>query len=310
MIDLPRCIDCHGKTEALIQAPAFDRPESTYELNRCRSCGLISTSAAPEEVANAYHQEYFGSSDAKFLYPVEWLISQQSKREARQMMNYCPCSRPRVLDIGCGRGQLMQQFLALDCEVEGIERHEYPVSTDLSDRIYVGSLSDRHFEDEHYDLIILRHVLEHVDQPGELIDEITRHLSPGGVLIVTVPNFQSFQSRLFKGNWFHLDLPRHLYHFDADWLSSRFDRAGFNVIQVSHWEPVQGVYGFLQSTLNLIRPGNRLYRLLNTASQNSLWLLPWLLGAAIILPFACLETILSTLLRCGATVTLVARGSD
>jgi SAM-dependent methyltransferase len=231
----------------------------------------------------------------------------QSKREVIQMMNYCMSSRPRVLDIGCGRGQLMRQFLALGCETQGIERREFPVSSDLSDRIHVGSLSDERFDDEHYDLVILRHVLEHVDRPGELIDEIARHLSPGGVLIVTVPNFQSVQSSLFKGSWFHLDLPRHLFHFNADWLSSRFHRAGLNVTQVSYREPIQGVYGFLQSTLNLIRPGNHLYRLLNAGSRKSLWLFPWLLGATAILPFACLETALSTLLRRGATVTLVAR---
>ena len=52
-------------------------------------------------------------------------------------------------------------------------------------------------------------------RPAPAIDHAARHLRPGGLLLVAVPNTASLQARVFGDRWFHLDLPRHLVHLPA-----------------------------------------------------------------------------------------------
>ena len=58
-------------------------------------------------------------------------------------------------------------------------------------------------------------------------------LEPSGVLVISMPNFGSWQRRLFKSRWFPLDLPRHRVHLDARALEVLLRRAGFEPRRVS-----------------------------------------------------------------------------
>jgi len=50
--------------------------------------------------------------------------------------------------------------------------------------------------------------------PKGTLDAIHPILKEGGVLLVEVPKFDSIYARIFRNKWFHLDVPRHLYHFE------------------------------------------------------------------------------------------------
>jgi hypothetical protein len=62
--------------------------------------------------------------------------------------------------------------------------------------------------------------------------EALRLLVPGGVIVMTVPNFASFSSGYFGEHWFGLDVPRHLTHFTAETLRMTLEVAGFRVKSV------------------------------------------------------------------------------
>jgi SAM-dependent methyltransferase len=93
-------------------------------------------------------------------------------------------------------------------------------------------------------------VLEHVTNPGALLGEIHRLLRPGGVLLVSVPNFGSPEARASGAGWFHLDVPRHLVHFTPDTLASCLRGAGMEPIESSWFAPEFDAFSFVQSTLN------------------------------------------------------------
>ena len=64
-----------------------------------------------------------------------------------------------------------------------------------------------------YGLVVLWHVLEHLTDPGAVLERARGWLTSRGCLLVGVPNLESLQARLGGDRWFHLDSQRHLVHF-------------------------------------------------------------------------------------------------
>ena len=64
-----------------------------------------------------------------------------------------------------------------------------------------------------YDVVTMWHVLEHVHQLHEYIDQIKRVLKPDGVAIIALPNYTSLDAQQYAAYWAAYDVPRHLYHF-------------------------------------------------------------------------------------------------
>ena len=118
--------------------------------------------------------------------------------------------------------------------------------------------------------------------------------------------------------WFHLDLPRHLYHFPLSALEQLLESAGFRVLSEHHFSLRQNPFGWIQSWLNRSArfPRNALYTLLHQRrpdtpapfdARTRFWLRLWLLLLA---PLSLAATALGTLLRSGATVHVVAERRD
>ena len=105
-----------------------------------------------------------------------------------------------------------------------------------------------------FDIISLWHVLEHLDEPKKIINFVESKLAVKGLVVVEVPNFNSFQHAINKGNWIHLDCPRHITHCTKTGLSNFFDNKKFKIIKSSTLFFEFGFYGMLQSLLNLFLP--------------------------------------------------------
>ena len=223
----------------------------------------------------------------------------------------------RVLEIGCGRGILLETLVNRGFEVHGVELHEQAFQgIDPRVKQHVSeTLSDLHFPAGHFDEVIIWHVLEHLPDPRGTVREIRRILKPGGVMVVAVPNFASWQSRWSKNAWFHLDLPRHLFHFPVESLKRLITREGLHCTGTHHFSLRQNPFGWLQSALNRWSwlPRNGLYVLLQRRPAGEpppfcfrtrclLWLVWW---AGI--PEALAVSIVEAVFCRGATVHIVAR---
>jgi hypothetical protein len=161
-------------------------------------------------------------------------------------------------------------------------------------------------------VVVIWHVLEHADNPISMIQETVRILRPGGMLVVAVPNFGSFQARIFREGWFHLDLPRHRYHFTPDTLLRCLSGNGFRIMRRHTFSIEQNPFGFIQSLYNKTIPfaePNRFYSLLKNMRGSSSVISCLLLAALTIFvsPFALFEYLISGLLGKGATFIVYAK---
>lgn len=136
-----------------------------------------------------------------------------------------------ALDVGCGRGDLGALLISLGWKVSGVEPS--PDAAEVARRqgleVQVGTLGDAEFAPESFDAVTFQHSLEHVVDPAVELERVAALLRPGAKLLVSVPNFGSLQRRVFKDDWFHLDLPRHRFHYTDAGLRALADRTGLNV---------------------------------------------------------------------------------
>ncbi|MEX0635867.1 MAG: class I SAM-dependent methyltransferase, partial [Ferruginibacter sp.] len=84
---------------------------------------------------------------------------------------------------------------------------------------------------EQYDAITMWHVLEHVHQLHEYIDQLKKLIKPSGKMVIAVPNYTSDDATHYGKYWAAYDVPRHLYHFSPASMKALMVRHGMRVVQ-------------------------------------------------------------------------------
>ena len=303
-----KCVGC--ESSSLFSTPSASQQ---HRLIRCLNCGTACTwpKPGPAELESHYTQAYYGPENVKFVSPMEWIVEWMTQRRARRLHELL--KKPgKILEIGCGRGLLLQELSHLRHDCYGTERSSLAAARALQIpgvKIFTHALEDCRFPPGEFDMVLLWHVVEHLDSPEQVLREVSRILKPGGYLILEVPNLASLQARIFGRHWFHLDIPRHLYHFTVIGLTHLLKRNSFTITQTATFSLEQCPFGILQSLLNSVFPeGNVLYGILKQELRPRLVqrLLHLCLGAALALPagvFAAGEA----WLRRGAVIRITAR---
>jgi SAM-dependent methyltransferase len=241
----------------------------TFHLLSCPGCGVAFLFPQPgsEQVASLYDETYYGREKKKFAGALESVIGSLTRLKWRRL-------RPllgkdgRLLDVGCGRGTLVRLARAAGVEAYGLER-PYPGAPSLPHVLY-RELTECGFPEGHFQVVVLWHVLEHLQNPVEALGEIHRLLRPGGWLSIAVPNFGGAQARASGADWFHLDFPRHLWHFQERTLRELLQRSGFRVARRATLSTEYDWFGTLQSWMNrFVGDQNRLYSLLKMQRRES-----------------------------------------
>lgn len=121
----------------------------------------------------------------------------------------------RILDVGCGGGAFLERAKAHGWVACGTEFGAGPIAACRSKGIAVieGALDPDQHPAEGYDVICSFEVIEHVTHPQEEVGKMLQLLRPGGLLYLTVPNFNCLARRLDQSNWSIINYPEHLNHF-------------------------------------------------------------------------------------------------
>jgi 2-polyprenyl-3-methyl-5-hydroxy-6-metoxy-1,4-benzoquinol methylase len=212
----------------------------TFEVSVCMSCGLGVTlpKVEPDELAAFYPRTYgaygpmlTGMAGRLSTVVQDLLFWRMLHTMPLEHLSTVPAGR--LLEIGCGRGDFGSQLVKRGWLAVGVEpsREACVVARQRGVEARVGTLDTLELEPETYDVAVFRQSLEHVLDPVGDLRRAYAALRPGGMVIISVPNFGCWQRRLFGGHWLHLDLPRHRHHFNEYTLSAALERAGFAGVQ-------------------------------------------------------------------------------
>jgi SAM-dependent methyltransferase len=228
----------------------------TFEVYVCPECatGRTMPVVSTEDLAGLYPASYdahrLPANSA--LRALATLLFRLRYRRALKAppLGALQAERPgRLLDVGSGRGDLGVVLREHGWDVTGLEPSEDACeeARDRGVHSVCGTLTTTAGElPGGYDAVVFQHSLEHVAEPAADLAEARGLLRDGGLLLVSLPNFGSWQRRRFGARWFHLDLPRHRTHFSPRGLELLLRRQGFDSIQVATSTSIDGLPGSLQ----------------------------------------------------------------
>ncbi len=251
-INCPICSSPHPKK-------LFDVPSEPLEFGllfgiaRCETCGLVFTNPRPteSEMARFYGESYYGPKHRRFLWPFEWVETFFRFRRVKNIEHFKKTGR--ILDVGCGRAQMLTLMRKRGWEVYGTEWTEestHNARKILGSHIMVGEVFNLELPDQHFDCITLWHVFEHTYHPRKILAEISSIIKPGGLLIIALHNFDSRMARFGGRNWFNFDSPRHLMHFTPAQLQKLLGEYGLKSVETSHFSLEFDPYCWLQTLYN------------------------------------------------------------
>jgi 2-polyprenyl-3-methyl-5-hydroxy-6-metoxy-1,4-benzoquinol methylase len=264
-----------------------------FTVVACRQCGLARTNPrpAPQSMALAYPADYdpHQSERAKSEVPrglLRWaLVNRRGyplgrpssalvrlilhpagwwALRSRRTLKYLPMTGAgRLLDFGCGAGDMVATLAAAGWKAEGIDASPNAVRTARARGLTVheGTLPGLALPEASYDAVMLWHSLEHVPHPKATLEAVRRLLAPGGRVLVAVPRLDSLDARWFGSCWWGLEVPRHLTHFTAATLRQHIEAAGLKVERVHAFRRPQVIR--LSLSLAAEETGRGLYRRLS-----------------------------------------------
>jgi 2-polyprenyl-3-methyl-5-hydroxy-6-metoxy-1,4-benzoquinol methylase len=142
-----------------------------------------------------------------------------------------------VLDIGCATGSLLAALRERGWEGTGVEISRPQAEYARKERgldVRNVPLEENHFPAASFDVVLASHLIEHLNDPAGLVREVRRILVPQGRFIVTTPNIDGFQARLFRGRW-RSAIFDHLYLFSKKNLRCLLGENGFFIEKTATW---------------------------------------------------------------------------
>ncbi len=243
------CVLC-GSADTDEVCAARDRlaagPSPRFTLVRCRGCGLVylDPRPSPDEIGRYYPDDYHtardtGAGDGGSLGGgvIQRLEDGWRRRQFSEVVAWLARLRPergRLLDVGCGSGELLEALRDDGWRVSGIEPSSR--SAEIARRrrgldVQTAQFDDAELEEGSFAVVVFAAALEHLHDPVAALERARRLLAPDGlVAVLFLPRFDAPQARLFGERWMGLDLPRHLYQFEPRTFREAARRAGLLVV--------------------------------------------------------------------------------
>ena len=235
MLILTNCPICNStEFDHIITCKDYTVSQNPFNIVGCKQCSFRFTNPRPtnDNLPDFYKSiNYISHSDTKkgFVSQVYHFVRKYTLNQKLKLLK-ANVAVGNLLDYGCGTGMFLKQANAKGWNSFGTEPDEG--ARELS-----NSNKKLAFENKKelnafdplitFNAITLWHVLEHVTDLPETLNFFKQKLNPNGVLIIAVPNYNSYDANHYKAHWAAYDLPRHLYHFEAKTISQLLARYGF-----------------------------------------------------------------------------------
>lgn len=216
--------------------------DDQFGVYQCQSCGVVFVQV---EVNSEYYRKYYpanyyeGDQGNLLLGKLLFLLKELSfKRKLRLINKYKPQSC-KLLEIGCAKGEFLDRLPSSfqKCGVEINQVAYQYVKEHCKDieihNVRIDSSDFDNFSLGEYEVIVMWHVFEHVDNPKIFVRNLSRLLSKDGIVVLDIPNRNSIGFNLSKRAWFHLDAPRHLFHYTYDSLRLLLESYNLEIIDYS-----------------------------------------------------------------------------
>lgn len=278
--------------------------DHTYSVETCLACGHVYTrfdfEVDPDQL---YNDEVYKVIDNR-----DSVYSKIMDHEYGNVLQYIKRQYPQhasLLDFGSGKGVFLNLAQKAGLDSLGIETAEE--RADFAEKKYGLKIirtmySNGPVAKQRFDVITLFHVLEHLPQPKELLQNLLRdNLKANGMLILEVPNLSSWQSAIAGNKWMHLDIPRHLSHFSKERLVEFCGELDLKIVRSDYFSWHLGVLGMCHSILSIFGYKGKIIRDLKNYNKKLM------LALLLVLPLSLVLELFASALNRGGVIRLYCR---
>jgi 2-polyprenyl-3-methyl-5-hydroxy-6-metoxy-1,4-benzoquinol methylase len=303
MYNMGQCPLCGEKNQTVIYSKLPQCPDA--DIVRCDRCGHLYTVLHREiDTSGLYADEVYKVVDNR-----NSIFDKILHREYKHVLGQIESLQRKkgsVLDFGSGKGKFGSIAKENGWQVKCVETSP-PRAAFARDvyglDVYSEFYSSGNIFGQSFDALTLFHVLEHLPDPKPLLEALIKdNLGKDGLAVIEVPNVNSWQSRIAREKWIHLDVPRHIHHFTPERLELFLGEIGLVPAKKSYYSFHLGVLGMVDSLLRSMGyRKNIIYELKNRKSRSLL------VKIALVLPFAVVLERLAAAAGKGGVIRLYLR---
>ena len=239
LVNIEKCPICGGESHRnFVEAEDHNVSKDRFNIVECNDCSFRFTNPIPSEgtIGDYYKSEnYVSHSGTKkgFINRVYHVVRSRAIRQKEKLASKHSTAK-NILDIGCGTGDFLAYCKSLNWNALGLEPDESARKIAIESNLIEAKPLNHLYavEENTFDVISMWHVLEHVYNLNDDIEQYKKILKQDGVLIVAVPNCSSKDAEHYGANWAAYDLPIHLYHFRPNNMKKLFSNHGMEVVEI------------------------------------------------------------------------------
>jgi 2-polyprenyl-3-methyl-5-hydroxy-6-metoxy-1,4-benzoquinol methylase len=229
------CPCCKGVSGYLMSSKDVNRKTvpDTFDFYRCPGCDLVFLHPKPEDMRPFYKGGY--QPIPKNLSGLRAIARKEAYRMEPVLRHK---KRGKLLEIGpwigifsCNAKDTGFDVTAIEIDPECVAFLNRVVGIEAIESSDPAATMDA--MSEKFDVIALWHSLEHLPDPWLVVRSAARRLVPGGILLIAVPNIESYDFMVLKESWVHLDAPRHLFFYTAPSLERVCSENGLETLEIT-----------------------------------------------------------------------------
>ena len=209
--------------------------QKNFTIQRCTSCQLLFTNPRPtaDTIGTYYKSDtYISHDDTRkgLIDTVYRTVRSYALSQKEGWINSLNGGVGELLDYGCGTGAFIEECQKKGWRITGYEPDDdaRQLASKRTNQKIVKEAGDLQAL-TNLDVVTLWHVLEHVANLNETISMLANSLRKGGHMVIAVPNPLSKDAAQYGSNWAAYDVPRHLYHFAPDVLTTLIETHGLKL---------------------------------------------------------------------------------
>ncbi len=213
----------------------FSVSGESFSLLENKEYGILKTTPTPsfEQLPSYYESEdYISHTDGtrtlfEKIYQSVKVYAIQSKVQLISKF----ATKGALLDIGAGTGDFLVAAQKQGWHVLGLEPNTKARTIAAGKGISFAENLEA-IPDQSYDVITMWHVLEHVPDLDYQLNQLKRICKPGGIIVIAVPNYKSYDAKYYREFWAAYDVPRHLWHFSATSIRKIFAEKNIELLKI------------------------------------------------------------------------------
>lgn len=217
--------------------------EEPFRIVKCQGCTLVYTlpRLSSAQIKQMYQTKYWKSPKAREFGYTDYLNDSELYLKTfdlrSQIIDRYKTTPGKLLEIGSAAGFFLKVMAEKRWQTTGVEISALMVDyardkLKLPD-IRLGTLKQQNLPESSFDVIVLWDVIEHLENPRQILRETERLLKDDGILILETQNVESVFSKFMGKSWHHYKHQEHLWHFSPQTITSLLKLEKLKVLELS-----------------------------------------------------------------------------